>query len=73
MDSTLIIIISGIVGVAGGFILAKVMETFHLSSNDLMAMFPIYICGNVSFNIVKETLPRRMAMFPLYICGNVSW
>ena len=32
MDSTLIIIISGIVGVAGGFILAKVMEKSSVSS-----------------------------------------
>ena len=32
MDSTLIIIISGIVGVAGGFILAKVMEKSNVSS-----------------------------------------
>jgi ribonuclease Y len=32
MDSTLIIIISGIVGIAGGFILAKVMEKSSVSS-----------------------------------------
>jgi ribonuclease Y len=32
MDSTLIIIISGIIGVAGGFILAKVMEKSSVSS-----------------------------------------
>ena len=32
MDSTLIIIISGVVGVAGGFILAKVMEKSSVSS-----------------------------------------